>query len=478
MSIARCPRCRDEVTVPSHVSAEALVECPWCRETYPLAEAIDSMPPMLRVVGPSELRTLPVDSSEPELQLLPDEPARPIVVTDRPRGGRPVSRAQRPVRSKSLVAELAKIVAGGIVGLSIGQLILWWMPGRWAVSQRDPLGLAAKVSRWAPFVVPAHLRSGSARVPAAAFPDGSQAAPAKEPPVRSRPPTTSKGSNLPIDRRGPLSNEDPFLPPASRQDPGQSRTTDRGGKAPDRGPSAATKAQRDGQTPVQAGEPAARPAPTISSDAQAFSDLLLAAQFAAQQAEPSERLPVVAPFLPQIAQELPWLVVRGQLDAELFRELDDWLTGLASDRDEWGQLSGDRESTPQTQGERPGQILVGSVREIRQSGEWQELYLETSQSSGAVIVLIPPQLPVAVLAGDVVVVLGAGLSDTTAQLPEYPGHVTKATLAGWLYTLGRSERDELGAPRTSHFWPAQPHLGGSRHSAAIRTRPISAGWRG
>ena len=38
MTIVRCPRCRDEVSVPAKATARALVRCPLCLEQYLLAE--------------------------------------------------------------------------------------------------------------------------------------------------------------------------------------------------------------------------------------------------------------------------------------------------------------------------------------------------------------------------------------------------------------------------------------------------------
>jgi hypothetical protein len=40
MCIVRCPRCRDEVTVPARATSRALVRCPLCLEQYLLAEAL------------------------------------------------------------------------------------------------------------------------------------------------------------------------------------------------------------------------------------------------------------------------------------------------------------------------------------------------------------------------------------------------------------------------------------------------------
>lgn len=55
--------------------------------------------------------------------------------------------------------EFFKIVAGGVAGLLIAQLILWWLPGNW---RRDPLHLAPQVPAWLQFVLPDDLQHATA----------------------------------------------------------------------------------------------------------------------------------------------------------------------------------------------------------------------------------------------------------------------------------------------------------------------------
>jgi hypothetical protein len=58
-------------------------------------------------------------------------------------------------RRQNLLVELAKPVVGGIIGLLIAQLILWWLPGDW---RRDPFGLATQLPRYLDFLAPEALR--------------------------------------------------------------------------------------------------------------------------------------------------------------------------------------------------------------------------------------------------------------------------------------------------------------------------------
>jgi hypothetical protein len=164
MTIVHCPRCRDEVTVPAKASPRALVRCPLCLEEYLLAEALAEMPPALLIVG-DEMDEEPAlvgagtaaaeaggygeaggfgggvfDSSAPAGAAV--APARTAVKS----GARPRR------KEKSALGEMVKIVLGGVVGLSIGLLVLWWG------LRKDPLKLGPKVSPYAPWIVPAEFR--------------------------------------------------------------------------------------------------------------------------------------------------------------------------------------------------------------------------------------------------------------------------------------------------------------------------------
>jgi hypothetical protein len=57
--------------------------------------------------------------------------------------------------------EFVKIVLGGLAGVIIAQLILWWLPGD---LRRDPFGLAPRLPTWLQWLRPDEL--GSLRPPA------------------------------------------------------------------------------------------------------------------------------------------------------------------------------------------------------------------------------------------------------------------------------------------------------------------------
>jgi hypothetical protein len=144
------------VTAPANASVDAVVRCPLCNEEYPLDEALRSVPPMLIVVAPGPS----VDSAGEDLsiRLAPADSPQPFAFDERAAPRKLATRPKPQRREKNAFVEIFKIVAGGVVGLSIGQMILWWIPLRLQPSQRDPGQLAPIVSRYVPWILPQSLR--------------------------------------------------------------------------------------------------------------------------------------------------------------------------------------------------------------------------------------------------------------------------------------------------------------------------------
>src|SRR5262245_30454415 len=157
MTIVRCPRCRDEVTVPLKATVRALVRCPLCLEEYLLAEALANAPPALVIIGgeveQSAIQSPAEGDSEYRLAggIVPaahkaaaatSVPLRPVV--------RAPSRSRR--QEKGGLILLVNYVVGGVMGLALGLLVLWWG------FRKDPLELGPKVARYVPQIVPVEFR--------------------------------------------------------------------------------------------------------------------------------------------------------------------------------------------------------------------------------------------------------------------------------------------------------------------------------
>jgi hypothetical protein len=163
MTFVRCPRCRDEVTVPPRATGRALVRCPLCLEEYLLAEALANAPPPLVIIGgeaePGAIAA--ADGSEYRLAGGPfsattfdsSAPAAGAALAPRPA----LRTSPRPRRQEkgSGVFLLVNYIVGGLLGLSLGLLVLWWG------FRRDPLELGPPIARYMPLIVPSQFRGAT-----------------------------------------------------------------------------------------------------------------------------------------------------------------------------------------------------------------------------------------------------------------------------------------------------------------------------
>ena len=153
MAIVRCPRCRDEVTVPPRATRKALVRCPLCLEQYLLAEALANAPPQLVIIGGEvETSAIAAPDEHPEYRMAVPahfEAPRAAVVFPRP----VVQSRPRPRRQeKGGLVLLINYVVGGVMGLALGLLVLWWG------FRKDPLELGPPFAQYVPWIVPVQFQ--------------------------------------------------------------------------------------------------------------------------------------------------------------------------------------------------------------------------------------------------------------------------------------------------------------------------------
>jgi hypothetical protein len=161
MTIVRCPRCRDEVTVPPRATARALVRCPLCLEQYLLAEAMANAPPPLVIIGgeveevaiqrPAETdNEYEIDAGGLSAEVFrATAPANTAVTLPRPA----IRTVRRPKRQeKGGLVFFLSVVAGGLLAAPLAILTLWW------VFRVDRLDLGPSVARYAPWIVPVEFR--------------------------------------------------------------------------------------------------------------------------------------------------------------------------------------------------------------------------------------------------------------------------------------------------------------------------------
>jgi hypothetical protein len=220
MSIVRCPRCRDEVTVPAKATGKALVRCPLCLEEYLLAEALANAPPPLVIIG-GEVEQAAITSAADEYRLAGAPFSAAALDSSAPAGSsalapRPAVRAMpRPRRQEKGggVLLLVNYALGGVLGLSLGLLVLWWG------FRRDPLELGPPISRYAPFLVPAEFQgAASANIDSTMRPSApSSSTAASESGGEGQPPAERPGAQKKRNGKRATAAFEPKEPPAELQ---------------------------------------------------------------------------------------------------------------------------------------------------------------------------------------------------------------------------------------------------------------------
>jgi hypothetical protein len=160
MTIVRCPRCKDEVTVPSKATGRALVRCPLCLEEYLLAEALANSPPPLVIIGGEVERGAIADleSGIDDYRVAggfsPDAFDSSAPAADSSVATAPALRGPtRPRRKEpSSLIFMVNVVGGGIVAMPLALLALWW------AFRVDPLDLGPQIAQYAPWIVPQQFR--------------------------------------------------------------------------------------------------------------------------------------------------------------------------------------------------------------------------------------------------------------------------------------------------------------------------------
>ncbi len=161
MAIVRCPRCRDEVTVPPGATSRALVRCPLCLEQYLLSEALANAPPLLVIIG-GEVPQAAIDQSTAEGHAVADghdyqlaqtfahSPdshwGHAAAATLAPRATSTGRRARK--REPNAVLLASSWIGGGALSLVLAPLILWW------IFKKDPAEIGPAVAAYAPWIVP------------------------------------------------------------------------------------------------------------------------------------------------------------------------------------------------------------------------------------------------------------------------------------------------------------------------------------
>ncbi len=67
MTVASCPSCKENVTVPVDATADCVVRCPFCHEEFRLEAFLNELPPALIVLEPGASSSgIDIQDSEPD----------------------------------------------------------------------------------------------------------------------------------------------------------------------------------------------------------------------------------------------------------------------------------------------------------------------------------------------------------------------------------------------------------------------------
>ncbi|MBM4000988.1 MAG: hypothetical protein FJ297_15855 [Planctomycetes bacterium] len=469
MTIISCPRCQDEVTVPPQATIGVLVRCPLCGEQYSMTEALAETPPALIVVGKDPLvahvRIEPTGTAA-------SESVRARGIEGRSSVRRPISPRRRPrgVDRRNPFYEVFKIVAGGVVGLTLGQLVLWWMPGNWGLSQRDPAGIGRRFGRFAPFLVPGAVRGFVADYAGTPSDPESETGGAER---RSQDRSDGAGPSESSGRGdGPLgSSVEPdsrsaSVPGASESatDPAPSRSADSnggrvreggktGGKSTPSVQSDARTAPAEGSGPRSGSDANMSPGtgeatlPRASGDrspasvgvadaprvpADEAGALLSSVQLLWEQSPTAERPTEIAEPLVELARDITFIDTTDPDAAGVGESVRSWLVQIAPSPSEAAALAaavGARSHDASSDRPLAGNVVSGRVASIEATGAFFETRLRGAGNQQAVVLsAVDPSGTYAV--GDEVLILGIVVRDPERQLVGYSGPVKRATFGG------------------------------------------------
>ncbi len=170
--IVRCCVCDERVRLPD-VDSDVWVRCPHCLEEFPLSRIATDLPPRLEVIVEP---TLVVDSTDTEskkqaaakasddgagiatMPAVVDAQRPAAAASDIPDGDEAVGTPNPNLHANRVKASgkgnglaFFKIALGGIAGLMLGQIIIWWLPHPY---RSDPFDLAKNVPSKLSFLLP------------------------------------------------------------------------------------------------------------------------------------------------------------------------------------------------------------------------------------------------------------------------------------------------------------------------------------
>ncbi len=516
MTISSCPKCAEQVTVPNNAPPSARVRCPLCQEEYILSEVLDKLPPALVLLDVPEVAGEAVgaahDDDAGDYRFAADDGDTAVAESDESSGtpsfdfggagaesAAAGTAAAKPSftatprakpRKKSPVIEIVKVVVGGVVGLFMAQMILWWIPiSSLGDQQRDPVGFGRTIGQYSfiSWIVPKNVR-GDATLPlhptksnggstgtnngAGQLAGGSSFGAATGANTKSNQPKTKGNSQLmtgpdfasdPTTLVGPDTSfeDDPFGLGAAPIPLDINATPTESPKPP----------EPEIKPPVpQPSDPefvGVRNAP--KKDTADLESAVQDARGAAQTYEssssltPAEIRTAARNFYESCAllgEVLAYVNQQDPNNSPHMEVVDQLLNGFATQpetiklieviSDQWLQAE-----TPPNQ----GVILVGTVKEISVQGKIFETKVELSTKTPRTVAMVTATDPASFLKPDVRILLaGAVLKEPSLNLGGYTGNAEQVICGGYIVPIAPSaEPSEPSAEPTEPSAPSKPN---------------------
>ncbi|MGY8771142.1 MAG: hypothetical protein ACKVH8_22240 [Pirellulales bacterium] len=170
MLIAKCPECHDPIRIPELATEASRACCPWCQQTYYLADVFETLPPVVEIVeGPGSDQGGVHDEiisaeSTPSYGLIDENaPASDFNFQESNStgsSGAPTAKIQRsdrkPKKQSSGAFEMVKIIGGGVAGCVIAVSVVWYGLGK-------QMGFEKNLPGWTYVIVPEAIRTDAMR---------------------------------------------------------------------------------------------------------------------------------------------------------------------------------------------------------------------------------------------------------------------------------------------------------------------------
>lgn len=472
MTIAACPSCHENVTLPADAQPDSIVRCPLCQDECKLDEFLAQLPPELIVVNdarsPSEdiaawsfpdesqaqTDELSSDSEMPDqvqLDSASDSAAddSDVPAFDFASGSAPevavvvTSTARTPRAPKKPAVEIVKVVAGGLLAVPLALMILLWLPGKW---QRDPLQVGLAIGRVLPWIVPANCRPPKQSSGPEFQRDISQR-PQRRPEAAPRSPTLR---SKPKSQADDMTNKNVLVvpPPADR---GVANSK------PDGKPASAATTEEPSElpsivSPAAATQPAANRVIGVRNAVRRTGKQLHAALETAVQANaawdartsqtPASQTELIGQLyaaFARLGEVITYVDPHDDGVRETVGAVQSLLLSITMHPTKLAALgNGASQWLEKTDRDSDGILLFGTVKRVRLLGQLYDTELDLAARKQQTVSIISRMDPNGIYRpADRILVLGAIVDDPIANLAGYEGKQPRVIMAGFPVPIGR-----------------------------------------